>query len=158
MAPLPVFDGDRMVKELLDWGFGEEYITTRKKTDKVKFNKDEKELQMSEYRVEKIDSVKILIKNKINVKDKTEIILAEDKYSLIDKIGDGFKDSILLDLPEQTKLEEGSLIEISYEYWYDEKQKIKKPILNFLRYFILFFIAGNLILSITKLGGLFFWF
>ncbi|MFX1386464.1 MAG: site-2 protease family protein [Promethearchaeota archaeon] len=157
MSPLPVFDGDRMVKELLDWGFGEEYITTRKKTDKVKFNKDEKELQVSKYRVEKIDSVKILIENKMNVKDKTEIILAEDKYSLIDKIGDGFKDTILLDLPEQATLEEGSLIEITYEYWYDEKQRIKKPILNFLRYFILVFIAANLILSFIKFGEFLFW-
>jgi len=157
MLPLPVFDGDRMVKEFLDWGFGTDYKTTRKKTEKVKFQKDEKELKLTEYRLEKVDTVKILIENKTTVRDKTEIILAEDKYSLIDKIGDGFKDTVSLDLPEEAQLEEGSIIEISYEYWYDEKQRIKKPILNSLRYFTLFFVVGNFILSIIKFGGLLFW-
>ncbi|MCK4381202.1 MAG: hypothetical protein KAW51_08710, partial [Candidatus Lokiarchaeota archaeon] len=74
-----------------------------------------------------------------------------------DKIGDGFKDTLSLNLPEQTKLEEGSLIEISYEYWYDEKSKIKKRVLNLLRYFTLFIIAGNVILSFIKFGGVLFW-
>ncbi len=157
MLPLPVFDGDRIVKELINWGFGEEYKTTRKKKDKIKFNKDDPNLNLTEYRVEKVDSVKIIIENKSGVRDQSEIILAEDKYSLIDKIGDGFKDTVVLDLPEYTKLEEGALVEISYEYWYDEKQKIKKPIINTLRYITLFILAGNFILSIVKFGGLLFW-
>ena len=156
MLPLPVFDGDRIVKELINWGFGEDYKTTRKKTDKVSFKKDEMDLNLSEYRVEKVDSVKILIGNQ-NIRDQSEIILPEDKYTLIDKIGDGFKDTLSLNLPEQTKLEEGSLIEISYEYWYDEKSKIKKRVLNLLRYFTLFIIAGNVILSFIKFGGVLFW-
>ena len=157
MLPLPVFDGDRMVKELLNWGFGEEYKTTRKKTDKVRFKKDEMDLNLSEYRVEKVDYVKILIENQNIIRDQSEIILPEDKYNLIDKIGDGFKDTLSLNLPEQTKLEEGSLIEISYEYWYDEKRKIKNTILNILRYFTLFILAGNFILSFIKFGGILFW-
>ena len=157
MLPLPVFDGDRIVKELINWGFGEEYKTTRKKKDKIKFDKDDPNLNLSEYRVEKVDSVKIIIEKKKNVRDQSEIILAEDKYNLIDKIGDGFKDTVLLDLPKDTKLEEDSLIEVSYEYWYDEKQKIKKPILNTIRYITLFIVVGNFILSFIKFGGLLFW-
>ncbi len=157
MLPLPVFDGDRIVKELLNWGFGEDYKTTRKKTDTVSFKKDEMDLNLSEYRVEKVDHVKILIGNQNNIREQSEIILPEDKYTLIDKIGDGFKDTLSLNLPEQTKLEEGSLIEISYEYWYDEKRKIKKTILNLIRYFTLFIIAGNFILSFIKFGGILFW-
>ncbi len=157
MLPLPVFDGDRMVKELINWGFGEDFKTTKIKTDKVRFKKDEKDLNLSEYRVEKIDSVKILIENQIGDRKKSEIILAEDKYTLIDKIGDGFKDTVSLNLPEQTKLEDGSLIEISYEYWHDEKLKIKKTLLNIIRLITLFIIVGNFILSFTKFGGLLFW-
>lgn len=157
MLPLPVFDGDRIVKELLNWGFGEEYKTTRKKKDKVRFKKDETDLNLSEYRVEKVDNVKIIIEEKSGVREQSEIILSEDKYNLIDKIGDGFKDTVVLNLPEQTKLEEGSLIEISYEYWYDEKQKVKNSILNIIRYFTLFIIAGNFILSFIKFGGIMFW-
>ncbi len=157
MLPLPVFDGDRMVKELINWGFGEEYKTTKKKKDKIKFNKDDVNLNLTEYRVEKVDSVKIIIEDKSTLKGQSEIILAEDKYSLIDKIGDGFKDTVVLDLPEYTNLDEGAQLEVSYEYWYDEKQKIKKPILNTLRYITLVILAGNFILSIVKFGGLFFW-
>jgi len=157
MLPLPVFDGDRIVKELINWGFGEEYKTTRKKKDKIKFDKDKPNLNLSEYRVEKVDSVKIIIEKKKNVRDQSEIILAEDKYSLIDKIGDGFKDTVLLDLPKDTQLEEDSLIEVSYDYWYDEKQKIKKPVLNTIRYITLFIVLGNFILSFIKFGGLLFW-
>ncbi len=157
MLPLPVFDGDRMVKELINWGFGEDFKTTKKKTDKVKFKKDEKDLNLSEYRVEKIDSVKIVIENQIDARKQSEIILAEEKYSLIDKIGDGFKDTVSLNLPEQTKLEDGSLIEISYEYWHDEKRKIKKTLLNIIRVITLFIIVGNFILSFTRFGGLLFW-
>lgn len=157
MLPLPVFDGDRVVKELINWGFGEEYKTTKKKKDKIRYNKDEKDLKLSEYRVEKIDSVKIIIEGKSGIREKSEIILPEDKYNLVDKIGDNFKDTVLLDLPEQSKLEEGSLIEITYDYWYDEKRKIKKTILNTLRYFTLFIVAGNFILSIMRFGGFLFW-
>ncbi len=157
MLPLPIFDGDRIVKELLNWGFGEEYKTTRKKKDKVRFKKDETDLNLSEYRVEKVDNVKIIIEEKSGVREQSEIILSEDKYNLIDKIGDGFKDTVALNLPEQTQLEEGSLIEISYEYWYDEKRKVKNSILNIIRYFTLFIIAGNFILSFIKFGGIKFW-
>ena len=157
MLPLPVFDGDRIAKELLNWGFGEEYKSIKKKKDKIKFNKEDPDLNLTEYRVEKIDSVKIIIKDKSTLEGQSEIILADDKYRLIDKIGDGFKDTVVLDLPPNTNLAEGAEVEVSYEYWYDEKQKIKRPILNILRYFTLFIIAGNFILSIVKFGGLIFW-
>ncbi|MFX0105878.1 MAG: site-2 protease family protein [Candidatus Hodarchaeota archaeon] len=158
LLPIPALDGDRIVKELLNWGFGEDYKTLRKKTDKVIFEKDDNEIHLSEYRVEKVDFIKFLIGNKVKAKRTDEIILAEDKYDLVDKIGDGFKDTVLLNLPEQTKLEEGSSIEVSYEYWYDEKRKIKRKILNSLRLITLLLVAGNLILSILKFGNVFFWF
>ncbi|MHA2088917.1 MAG: site-2 protease family protein, partial [Promethearchaeota archaeon] len=41
MLPLPVFDGDRIVKELLDWGFGKEYKSIKKKKDKFYFTSEE---------------------------------------------------------------------------------------------------------------------
>lgn len=155
--PIPVFDGDRIMKELLNWGFGEEYRITKKKKEKMRFKKDDNELNLSEYRVEKVEYVKILIENRDNIREQSEIILSDNNYTLIDKIGDGYNDTVTLNLPEQTKLEEGSIIEIGYEYWYDEKRKIKHMILNILRYFSLFLLAGNMILSFIKFGGLLFW-
>ncbi|MFX1328965.1 MAG: site-2 protease family protein [Promethearchaeota archaeon] len=157
LLPLPVFDGDRIVKELINWGFGEDFKTLKTKTDKSLFKKDVHQIQLSEYRVEKINSVKIVMENKFQSGEKNEIILAEDKYKLIDTIGDGFKDTISFLLSEQTQLEQDSLVEISYEYKYDEKQKIKRTILNVLRFITLIIFAGNFILSFIKFGGIFFW-
>ena len=104
-----------------------------------------------------MDYVKILIENQNNIRDQSEIILPDDKYTLIDKIGDGYKDALSLNLPEQTTLEEGAIIEIGYEYWHDEKRKIKNTFLNILRYFTLFILVGNFILSFIKFGGILFW-
>jgi membrane-associated protease RseP (regulator of RpoE activity) len=155
LLPLPVFDGDRIVKELLKWGFGEDFKTLRKKSEKMMFKKDDNEIYLTEYRVEKVESIKFLVENQM--KERSEIILAEDRYNLVDKIGDGFKDTIRLDLPPESNIEEGSLIEVTYQHWYDEKRKIKRTILNTLRLVTLFIIVGNFILSFLKFGSIFFW-
>ncbi len=156
MLPLPIFDGDRLVKELINWGVGEDYKSIRKKKDFFLLKDEEKSYELSEYRVQKISSIKIILEEESKYINSSNIILAEEKYELVDKIGDGFKDSVILNLPEQTKLTEGTKLEISYDYWYDEKRKVKKTILNSLRAVTLFIIAGNLILSITKFGRFFF--
>ena len=157
MLPLPVFDGDRIVKELVNWGIGEDYKTLKKKRDTQILKRGEKDLELSEYRVEKVDSVKFILEDQLNVQNKSEILLAKEKYELIDKIGDGFKDTVSLNLPEHTKLKEGTTVEISYEYWYDEKKRIKRTIINTLRGVTLFIVAGNFILSFIKFGALIFW-
>lgn len=83
--------------------------------------------------------------------------MAEEKYKLIDKFEDGFKETLTLDLPEETKLDKNSIIEVSYEYWHDRKKPLKRSILNIIRLFTLIIVAGNLILSIVKFGALTFW-
>ncbi len=157
MLPLPIFDGDRIVKELVNWGIGDDFKAIKKKIDRAIYKKGEDEITLSEYRVEEVDYVKIVLKDQLKVGDRSDVLLAKEKYQLIDKIGDGFKDSILLNLPEKTSLEDGSLIEVSYNYWYDEKRKTKKRILNTIRLITLFIVLGNFILSFIKFGGLFFW-
>ncbi|MHA1883848.1 MAG: site-2 protease family protein [Promethearchaeota archaeon] len=157
MLPLPIFDGDRLVKELINWGIGEEYMSVKKKKDKLYYKPDEKKYGLSEYRVEGINSVEIIIEDKSRSTEPSIITLAEDKYELIDDIGDGFRDTLSLDLPEQTKIEEGAKIEISYDYQYDEKRKIKRTILNSLRAITLVIMAGNFIISFIKFGAVFFW-
>jgi membrane-associated protease RseP (regulator of RpoE activity) len=157
MLPLPIFDGDRLVKELINWGIGEDYKSLKKKKDKFYFKKKEKFYELSEYRVEKVNSIKIIMKEQSRMHDPSTITLSEEKYELIDKIGDGFKDSVVLYLPEETKLTEDAIIEISYDHYYDEKSKVKKTILNSLRMITLIIIVGNFALSFIKFGGLLFW-
>jgi len=151
MLPIPIFDGDRLVKELINWGIGEDYKSIKKKKEKFYFKNDEKDYELSEYRVDKIISIEIVMD------DSSRIMLAEDKYELVDKIGDGFKDTVSLNLPEQKKLPEGSRIEISYDHYYDEKRKMKRGILNSLRLIIFIILLGNFLLSFIKFGGLLFW-
>ena len=155
--PLPIFDGDRMVKELINWGIGEDYKIIKKKKEKYQFTPDAYEYDLSEYRVENVNSVKISIQDPSKIKEPSEILLSEDNYNLIDKFGDGFKETLILDLPEQSKLDKNSIVEISYEYWYDRKRPLKRAIINTLRLFTLIIVAGNLILSIVKFGSPTFW-
>ena len=157
MLPLPIFDGDRMVKELINWGIGENYKSLKKKKDKFYFKKEDKNYELSEYRVEKINSIEIIMKDPLRSIEPSTIRLSEDNYQIIDKIGDGFKDTVLLNLPEKTDLTEDTVVEISYEHYYDEKKKIKNLILNTLRFITIFIILGNFILSFIKFGGLIFW-
>lgn len=157
MLPLPIFDGFRVVKELVNWGIGEEYKTKRKKKEKLMFKRKENTYGLSEYRVENVESVKIIMGSKSPYTERSEIILNKNNYELIDKIGDGYKSTISFNLPENTNLKDNSLIEVTYEYWYDEKKKIKKTILYIISLIILIIIAGNFILSYMKLGSVTFW-
>ncbi|MBY8984460.1 MAG: site-2 protease family protein [Candidatus Lokiarchaeota archaeon] len=157
MLPLPIFDGGRIFKELINWGIGEDYKTKRKKKDKFYFKDDEKDCELSEYRVDKINSIEIVMDDQSKLTDSSRILLAEEKYKLIDKIGDGFKDTVSLNLPDQKNLPEGSRIEITYDYYYDEKKKTKRIILSVLQIITLIIILGSFILSFVNFGGLLFW-
>ena len=157
MLPLPIFDGDRMVKEFVNWGVGEKYDTKRKKKDRFLYKKQENFYGLSEYRVEKVDSIKIFTKESLNGEERSESILGEKNYKLIDKIGDGYTSTIQFDLPEQRELPENSIVEVSYEHWYDEKKRQKRIILNVIRLVTLFIILGNFILSFIHLGTVAFW-
>ena len=157
MLPLPIFDGFRVVKELVNWGIGEDYKTKRKKKEKLMFKRKENNYGLSEYRVENVETVKIIMGSKSPYTERSEIIVNKNNFELIDKIGDGYKSTISFNLPENTNLKDNSLIEVTYEYWYDEKKKIKKTILYIISLIILIIIAGNFILSYIKLGSVTFW-
>jgi membrane-associated protease RseP (regulator of RpoE activity) len=157
MLPLPIFDGDRVIKEIINWGIGEDYKSIKKKKEKFLFKKDDPECDLSEYRVDKINYVKIFLEEKISEQQSGEILLNEDSYELIDKIGDGFKDAVTIRLPDDAKIKENTVFEISYDYMYDDKKKLKNIILNTIRGIILVLIVGNFALSYIKFGFNLFW-
>ncbi|MFW9825823.1 MAG: hypothetical protein ACFFE4_22990, partial [Candidatus Thorarchaeota archaeon] len=141
----------------INWGIGTDYKSIRKKKDKFYFKPDESDYELSEYRVDKVHSIEITLGDRSRFTDSSSIILADDKYELIDKTGDGFNDTIALNLPEQKNLSQGSKVEITYDYSYDEKRNIKRSILNTLRIITLVIVAGNFIMSFVKFGSIFFW-
>ena len=157
MMPLPIFDGDRFLKELVNWKFGENYNSIRKKKDRLIYKGTDTECKLTEYRVENVESVKILLKGAQKGDPKSEILLGKDNYELVDKIGDGFKDTVLVTLPETTSLKENSVFEVTYEYWHDDKRKIKSLVLNAIRIIALSLIVGNFVLSFVNFGFGLFW-
>ncbi len=157
MMPLPIFDGDRFVKELINWIFGEDYKTKKKKTDRLVYKGTDTECKLTEYRVENIEYVKILLKEDYKSNQNGEVLLGKDNYELIDSIGDGYKDTVSVKLPETTKLKKNSVFEVSFEYWYDNKRKIKNNVLNAIRIVALSLILGNFVLSYLMFGFDLFW-
>jgi len=157
MMPLPIFDGDRVLKELIDWFFGRSYGSKKKKKEKFRYNEEDYDCELSEIRVENIESVKILLDDDSGERGGSEILLGENNYELVDKIGDGFKDTVSLKLSEQTNLTKNTVVEISYEYSYDDRTKEKKIVLNTIRILALTVIIGNFLLSFIKFGFNPFW-
>ncbi len=152
MMPLPIFDGDRFIKELIDWIFGKDYKSIKKKTDRLIYKGTDTECKLTEYRVEHVEYVKILLKEDNKSNQNSEVLLGKDNYELVDSIGDGYKDTVSVKLPETTKLKKNSVFEVSFEYWYDEKRKIKRNVLNAVRVVALGLILGNFVLSFSIFG------
>jgi hypothetical protein len=158
IVPLPVFDGDRMLKELIDWIFGKKFSgTVRKKKDRFIYKGKDTDCNLSEYHVEKVDTIKIYIKDKSDKRKSGEIILGDNNYELIDKTGDGFNDTVSIKLPEDSKIKENTVFEIFYEYSYDDKRKVKNRILNTVRVITLIIVLGNFVLSFIRFGFNLFW-
>jgi hypothetical protein len=164
--PLPVFDGDRVLKELINSLFGKSYTQKATKTDTFYFHEgDDTTCRLSEYRIENVKQIRITSKEdktglrniKENPDREFQILLSEDKFKLVDDIGDGFNDSVELELPPSTKIEEGDKFEVTYEFLEDDKAKIKKTILNTIRIITLSLIIGNFTISFIKFGFNLFW-
>ena len=155
MMPLPIFDGDRVIKEIVNSIFGSSYSSKKMKVDRLIYNDDDLDCKLSEYRIETINEVKITIKDRNKIE--SEIFLGEENYELFDSIGDGFKDALKLHLPTTTTIEKNAIFDISYEYLYDEKRKIKQIVLNTIRAIALILIVSNFALSFIKFGFNLFW-
>ncbi|TFF98259.1 MAG: hypothetical protein EU547_02045 [Promethearchaeota archaeon] len=151
MLPLPIFDGDRMVKELINWVVGENFDQKEEKEDEFRYVKEDNELELSEYRVDEINSIKFIWKES-HQEEETKLILGEDNYKLIDKIGDGYKSTISLNLPPGSDIKEGAQIFASYTHWRDSKAQIKKLIINTVRIITLIIVGLNFLISIIKFG------
>jgi len=158
MMPIPGFDGDRIIKEIIRWIFGERYGNTKKKrTERFIYRGDDTDCHLRGYHIESVETVKIYLKGKQYNKGRDEIILGENNYELIDSTGSGYFDTVSILLPDDTNIEDETTFEITYKYLYDENNRKKKPLLNFIRILSVAIIAGNFILSFIKFGFNFFW-
>ena len=147
MLPIPIFDGDRIMKEIIGKIIGENYDSTRKKKEIIYYKKEKEEYPLKDYRVEKIYSLKLKT-------EEGDVVIGADNYYLSDGIGDGFNDVFTLKLPETSKIKENSIFEVNYEYQFDNKSPLKKKILNFIRVAITLAFIANIILSFVNFGDI----
>ena len=147
MMPLPIFDGDRMLKEALNSLMGRNYSQKKTRREKFVYDLGELECKLSEYRVQEVKEVKILDKDK-----DVEIILGKDNYELVDRIGDNFNDTVKINLKSTTSFTKNTIFEVEYDFLEDQKARTKKYILNTIRIIALGLIFGNFILTFFKLG------
>ena len=152
MMPLPIFDGDRIIKEILNSLFGKNYSQRKTRREKFVYDLGELECKLSEYPVEEVKEVKIIDKAK-----DVEIILGKDNYELIDRIGDNFNDTVKINLKSTASISKNAIFEVEYDFLGDEKARIKKIILNTIRIIALALIIGNFMLSFIKFGFNLFW-
>ena len=147
MMPLPIFDGDRMLKEALNSLFGRKYSQRKTRREKFVYDLGELECKLSEYRVQEVKEVKITDKDK-----DLEIILGKDNYELVDRIGDNFNDTVKINLKPTTPFSKKAIFEVEYDFLGEEKARNKKIILNTIRIIALALIIGNFMLSFIKFG------
>ncbi|MHA1706927.1 MAG: site-2 protease family protein [Promethearchaeota archaeon] len=157
MLPIPAFDGDRIVKEIVNRIFGASYTKKKIKTDKFEYEGKNLECNLSEYRVEKVIQVKIYPTSDKKINENEFILLGEKNYELVDKIGDGFKDTVSITLPENTSIKPGTLFEVKYESLHDENKKHKKIVLTTIRVIATSLLLANFLLSFLKFGVNLFW-
>jgi membrane-associated protease RseP (regulator of RpoE activity) len=152
MMPLPIFDGDRIIKEILNSLFGRKYTIKKTRREKFVYDLGALECKLSEYRIEEIKEVKITDRGK-----DVEVILGKDNYELTDGIGDGFNDTVQISLKDPSNLSKNTIFEVEYDYLEDAKARTKKFILNTIRIIALALIIGNFLLSFMKFGFNLFW-
>ncbi|NMC05913.1 MAG: hypothetical protein GYA24_11910 [Candidatus Lokiarchaeota archaeon] len=148
MMPLPIFDGDKCVYEIIN-----HFIKPRKikKNTKEQFrlSKGEKIYEFSQVNVESVQGV-FVVPGQKNANE-AELELAEHRdYQLLDSDGDGKVDHVTFELSEHDL--EGKTVEIEYTHEADATEGKKKALMNVIRVIALVIILSNFIVSGITMG------
>jgi hypothetical protein len=148
MMPLPIFDGDKCVYEIIN-----HFIKPRKVKQSIKerfqLEKGEKTCELRQVNVESVQSVFVLPDRKNQEEAVTELAEHRD-YQLTDSDGDGKIDHVTFELSERNL--DGRLVEVEYTAELDETEGKKRAIMNIIRVIALVIILSNFIVSGITLG------
>lgn len=152
MLPIPIFDGNRIVKEIVDKIIGTKYERGHKKKLAFEFNPKKSDYHLMTWNVTEIEDIEM----QLNEIDKPEFV-DDLRFKGKDTINDGYIDTISFDL-ESTKLPpKGTILTATVEYNKDKKERTKKVIMWSIGIITLTIVALNFILSYVKLGNITFW-
>lgn len=144
MLPLPIFDGDKIVYELLDW-----IVKPRKErtsiTDRFKVGKALKTLELDPP-ADRIETISC------SVNGNTFPLEEQVDYQPVDSDADGVIDHLSFEIREKS-LPPGSIVEMQYVAEVDVNKPVKTRVMNVIRLVALLLIVGNFFLS-----GIFFGF
>ncbi|MHA1682540.1 MAG: site-2 protease family protein [Promethearchaeota archaeon] len=150
MLPLVVFDGDKVVYEILN-----HFIKSKpqKKNLKESIEVRGKDFKLFQFRPVQIEVIeKIVMHIPLDNGEYEQTVLEEFKdYQLVDSNGDGVVDHATFEIREES-IPTGAILEAEYSAIVDAKKKVKNTIMNIIRFATLTIIALNFIISGLTIG------
>ncbi|MBN2154986.1 MAG: site-2 protease family protein [Candidatus Lokiarchaeota archaeon] len=152
MLPLPIFDGNRILREIVHWIIGTKLGKPKQKKIKIFFDPEESDYQLMEYNITKIIDVEMDLTS-----NPFPDLVDSIKYIPIDSIQDGYIDTIKIDLKAGRLPDVGTPLIVAIEIIEDEKAKLKNGIILGVGLVTTCLILANFILSYILLGNITFW-
>lgn len=150
MMPLPVFDGNRLVSEALDWFVDKTRGVKRhpeKRTD-VRLQYYEKNLEY------KFPEAEIIDVERVTYESDPMFVFEKGKDFKLLETGDGSTyDGLSFDIENGKKPVDKEMLHVDYSYIQDDNQGLKKGILWAFWIISLAIIVGNFLVSFLKFGN-----
>ncbi|MHA1871654.1 MAG: site-2 protease family protein [Promethearchaeota archaeon] len=151
MMPIPLFDGARILRDLIEKIIGTKKIEGQKKKIIIGFDPSETRVHLNTLNITKILEVEI----DLNSEEASK--LNDIQFRGIDTIGDGFIDSIDFNFENAYKPKPNTPISVTVEYIGDQKESLKKIIRTSIYIFTTTLVVLNFIVSAIIFGNLTFW-
>jgi hypothetical protein len=152
MLPLPIFDGNRILREIVHWIVGTKWGAKTQKKIKIHFDPDESDYALMEYNITKIIDVEMDLSSHAHPD-----LVDPVKFIPLDTINDNFIDTIRFDLHAGTLPDPGTQFTITVEYIKDEKARLKNRIVLAVGLITTGLVLTNFLLSYLLLGNITFW-
>ncbi|OLS13848.1 MAG: membrane-associated Zn-dependent protease [Promethearchaeota archaeon CR_4] len=153
MIPAPIFDGNRVVKEIIDWGVekrrGQRY--QRRKREGVRMQFHEKDLEYN------FPETEVLAVERVASESDPKIIFENGKdFKLLQSWQSDTYDGMSFDVPGGKKPVDQENLLVDYVHSHDENQRLKKNILRVIWIVALVIVIANFVLSFVNYGDLIF--
>jgi membrane-associated protease RseP (regulator of RpoE activity) len=156
LLPIGIFDGGRLVKELIHMKIGTKIKKGTKKKVKYYFDENSPTQHLMTHNIEEILAVEILTESQV-VEDPQHELLPKIpvEFQPLDSTGTGIIDSVILLNLESIPHE--SLIEVSLNYEEDLLASKKKHIYQGISWIAGAMLIASFVISIVKFNDTFFW-
>ena len=152
MLPLPIFDGNRILREIIHWIVGTKLGKKTQKKIKIRFDPEVSDYNLMEYNITKIIDVDMDLSTHPNPD-----LVDSVKFIPLDTIHDNYIDTIRFDLHSGILPDAGTQFTITVEYIEDEKAKLKNGIVLAVGLITTALVLANFLLSYLLLGNITFW-